>query len=499
MEEWRTWGPPGTGKTTWIAEEATRLAEEYGADQVSICSLTNAAVREAADRNIPIGLDNLTTLHARCKRALQAPPPAEAYMSDFIKAHPLYANHVPHRRDDSTQSEIILSSGFTIYDEVQIARQRMMPIGSWRYDMREWYSVWSRWCAETGLMDYTSWLEVAKERRCLPAQAIVFVDEAQDHTPLQLATIRSWKSRRLVLVGDDDQSLYEWSGSVPEEFLRSDVPKEREMTLEQSYRVPRSVHQTAMEILSRISNRKVKIYSPTDTNGSVKFSNFNLDDSRVALMPDIDDGQVHMILTSCSYMLNGIIHNLKEASIPFHNPYRMSNLSWNPLATETALASRKYLIGEWTGSAIMKWMAIMRDDIFRNRDGLSSLCAENQKNSILPSDILPYLSESTAEILLSRRPEALLKLKRRSIRGEWDYYIKTLGKDPKVIVGTIHSVKGGEADCVHIFPDLSAAGYAGALRILGLDSLHRLFYVAVTRAKHSVIIQDLSSPNSYFV
>ena len=53
-----------------------------------------------------------------------------------------------------------------------------------------------------------------------------------------------------------------------------------------------------------------------------------------------------------------------------------------------------------------------------------------------------------------------------------------LAQTPQVMVGTIHSVKGGQADVVYLFPDLSQAGDAqyargGAAR----DSVIRQFYV----------------------
>ena len=71
---------------------------------------------------------------------------------------------------------------------------------------------------------------------------------------------------------------------------------------------------------------------------------------------------------------------------------------------------------------------------------------------------------------------------------------QALVDEPRVIVGTIHSVKGGEADVVYLFPDLSKAGDAqyrqrGAPR----DSVIRLFYVGVTRARETLY---LCSPES---
>jgi superfamily I DNA/RNA helicase len=71
---------------------------------------------------------------------------------------------------------------------------------------------------------------------------------------------------------------------------------------------------------------------------------------------------------------------------------------------------------------------------------------------------------------------------------------QALVETPQVIVGTIHSVKGGEADVVFLFPDLSPAGErqyrrGGPQR----DSVIRQFYVAVTRARETLY---LCSPES---
>jgi len=55
-------------------------------------------------------------------------------------------------------------------------------------------------------------------------------------------------------------------------------------------------------------------------------------------------------------------------------------------------------------------------------------------------------------------------------------------------VSTIHGSKGGEADNVVIFTDLSPA--ADAEMNINPDDLHRLFYVAVTRTKENLYIVE---------
>jgi superfamily I DNA/RNA helicase len=57
------------------------------------------------------------------------------------------------------------------------------------------------------------------------------------------------------------------------------------------------------------------------------------------------------------------------------------------------------------------------------------------------------------------------------------------------VIGTIHSIKGGEADCVYVMPDLSPQG---AAQWQGDDddkaAVIRTFYVAMTRARHKLAL-----------
>lgn len=62
----------------------------------------------------------------------------------------------------------------------------------------------------------------------------------------------------------------------------------------------------------------------------------------------------------------------------------------------------------------------------------------------------------------------------------------TFYMDPKVNISTIHTVKGDEADVVVLMSDISKA-VASQLDV-DEDSEHRVFYVAVTRAKEKLIL-----------
>ena len=56
-------------------------------------------------------------------------------------------------------------------------------------------------------------------------------------------------------------------------------------------------------------------------------------------------------------------------------------------------------------------------------------------------------------------------------------------------MGTIHSVKGGEADVVYLFPDLSVSGmdeWDGTVEQRA--PIYRLFYVGMTRARETLVL-----------
>jgi superfamily I DNA/RNA helicase len=63
-----------------------------------------------------------------------------------------------------------------------------------------------------------------------------------------------------------------------------------------------------------------------------------------------------------------------------------------------------------------------------------------------------------------------------------------LREEPLIHVGTCHSFKGSEADTVFVYPDLSTAGAIEWQS--NRDSILRLFYVAITRAREELVLCD---------
>lgn len=490
---------------------------------MSICSLTNAAVREVGGRvGLPLPDGSVTTLHARCKRAQSAPPPAETEVVDFARRNPGFAGetHFPPEllrkivsglkqedEDAGSHSERILNGGGnTSYERVNLHRQRRIPVRLWSSRDIAWYGAWSAWCRERGIQDFTGWLEAELITPSLPPQEVVFADEAQDHTPLQLAVLRSWRTRNLVLVGDDDQALYEWSGAVPEDFFLPRLPDEQERVLGASFRVPRQVHALAQRIIYQVSRRREKAYAPRDEEGYVRREPTSILSIQNGDLPDgVEHGEgTAMILTTCRYMLKPVVATLRERGIPFHNPYSQS-ADLNPLRHSLPVL-KGFLQGGWSWGQVAEWAALLAEGTaFRKREKAKLLAYAKEH----PDDPATYerLSEAflpEALSLLMGRNLALFAQPRRvmSVGANWDYAIRVCQKvevEPRVILGTVHSVKGGEADHVHIYPDLSPAGFADYSTRQGRDRINRLAYVAVTRARRGVTLHLPDGPRAFMI
>jgi superfamily I DNA/RNA helicase len=68
-------------------------------------------------------------------------------------------------------------------------------------------------------------------------------------------------------------------------------------------------------------------------------------------------------------------------------------------------------------------------------------------------------------------------------------------RDPKIFVGTIHSVKGAEADNVVVLLDVTRSVMLNIDK--HPDTENRVFYVAFTRAKKNLILVNSNSKYSY--
>lgn len=413
-------------------------------------------------------------------------------------------------------------------------RAGLVPRDEWPDNVRTFAKRWEAWQRDVGATDFTGMIEGALERardgEPMPGNPdFLIVDEAQDNTPLEFALEIAWGryTQHLIFAGDDDQAVNGWRGADPTPLLTLTGPDVRDRMLTQSHRVPEAVRRVAQRWIRRVSLRKDKTYAPRrDAAGDVVEGAAchvpeTLDGMELVhrVRDDVDRGHTVMILASCNYMLEKLIGNLRSEGVPFHNPYRPAEGRWNPLGAveadglSTAQRVFRYLLPSeaafaagvgrlWTGEDVQAWMELVKptnpgSGMVRTAKKLASvfpakeIVGEAEFRALFkPDDIgterfydvadqsLTWLSDN---LLAGRRERAVYPLRIARTAGP-----AALAEPPRVVVGTIHSVKGAAADIVYLSPDISGAALRGLADGTGTDDLLRLFYVGMTRAYRSL-------------
>jgi len=529
--EFRIFGPPGTGKTTNLSRQIGRAAARYGAHQVLVTSFSRAAAAELTARDLPIPGQMVGTLHSHCWHALGGPKIAEANVNEWNRDHPDLAITPVKRQGAKLEGEENVEDDPENTKQGDAALQRLSRYRGARKERKLWPrtvlefdALWSEYKRENGLLDFTDLIEVALREVALAphAPSVIFADEAQDLNALQLALIRKWGQRAeyFIVAGDDDQTIYSFTGATPDAFLDPEVPADHRIILKQSYRVPRAVHAFAERLIHTVSRRQVKEYVPRDEEGAVARS---LDTCRrpehivADIARSLESGKDVMLLAACAYMLQPVIRALRSEGVPFHNPYRRSNGSWNPLhiGKPGSAASRIVaLVGghpasgqgyrPWTMDDVVQWAewlaakSVLRHSVKSKLKTMGTLeeATIEKLNAVFESGALDALADAwdggcaaLVEWWQKRLPFEVGQRVQFPVDIAKKRGPQALARKPQVIVGTIHSVKGGQADTVYVFPDLSQAGDL-EYRSTGLpkDSVIRLFYVAATRARERLVI-----------
>ena len=378
-------GPPGTGKTTYMAKRVQRVAETHphrtiaGGTPALVCSLTKAAAAQAAGKSMPVPKEAVATMHAHGWRAQGSPPLAEVAVDEFNKAHPGLAISASTAKSDDDvigPQGVGSAPGDEYAAEYHHMRHACTPRHQWDSGVQAWALKWEAWKQEAGVCDFTDMIDKAPEEAPMDP-AVVFVDEAQDMSKLEFLKLRQWgkSAGAMVTVGDPYQALYKWRGAHPEYLLDDMGDEERFGVLSQSYRVPGAIHARAMDWIRNINGYTPLDYKPTPEPGLVDYcgSDFKTPYSAIDLAQEkVAEGKSVMMITSCNYMTNPIVHELRSQGIPFSNPWRETNRNWNPIGPRkgTSMASRVQALmagPRWTMKQFNLWTSCMQVKGLLNR------------------------------------------------------------------------------------------------------------------------------------
>lgn len=136
---------------------------------------------------------------------------------------------------------------------------------------QEWikiYKIYQDACDRAGLVDFPELLLRAYELWLKKPHILhhyqqrfqhILVDEFQDTNKIQYAWIKLFAGTqgKVMIVGDDDQSIYGWRGAQVENIHRflKDFAKAEIIRLEQNYRSTGNILESANELISNNSNR----------------------------------------------------------------------------------------------------------------------------------------------------------------------------------------------------------------------------------------------------
>jgi DNA helicase II / ATP-dependent DNA helicase PcrA len=119
----------------------------------------------------------------------------------------------------------------------------------------------------------------------------VLVDEYQDvnYAQYQLITMLAGKNRNVVVVGDDDQSIYAWRGADVSLILRfgSDYPDAKIVKLERNYRSTKNILTAAYEVVRHNRSRADKrLWTESDDGAPVTVTQTGTEQDEAMLVAD---------------------------------------------------------------------------------------------------------------------------------------------------------------------------------------------------------------------
>jgi DNA helicase-2/ATP-dependent DNA helicase PcrA len=527
-QEHHIYGPPGTGKTTTVAKNVERAVEKYGPNKVMVSSHTRAAATELMGRGLSVNEGLVGTLHALCYRALGHPELAETHIDQWNEEHPYFRLSKKEISNHAQSVENLSDSSDQLLGSYNLHRARLLGRETLPYSIKAFADRWEDWKEANSYRDFTDLIQMGRDNfEIVPGRPdVIFIDEAQDLSALQFACISKWSTscKKVVFIGDDDQAIYLFAGADARNLIDRPIPDQNRIILKQSYRLPRAVRNVSQKWIERCTHRQEKEFAPRNAEGVARaMAGTNWQDPALLIrdvIKTIEEGQTAMILGTCSYMLRPIIEAMRSEGILFHNPYKKERGDWNPYrigATSTISKCLQYIRSEdnwsphWNAINLHAWSTLVKaTGVFKRgaKKVLDEIAKKEHGGQILLKDQLegyledgPWFSslDPWGVNQLSFLEENAVEAKRRTVQLACNA-VRRQGLDrgftpPKIIIGTVHSVKGAEADVVYLLPDMSNSAMenwhkGGDYR----DAVRRTFYVGMTRARNELVIPDPGGP-----
>ncbi len=504
----KIFGPPGTGKTHTLIERVLKghLARGVKPIEIAFISFTNKAVDTAIERALKAfpqydtdDFARFKTLHKFCRRYFEEEVfDPKACMLDYALQASIIKTSDKRLSDDNfTYKDWSLGvydkSRNMMLDPVEVYKKEQHKIDSLDVYIRK-IDTYNHYKKDS-FIDFTDMIERTIDEVDFPELQILILDEAQDFTPLQWSVLYklAQKAKRVYLAGDDDQGIYKFNGSDPKYFTTY-FPG-RKVILRQTRRFGEAIHHFSQIIRRGILDSIEKDYEHLEKEGYVKrYLNF-------AEIPIGDLPGTWYILGRVNTTVNELRLSAKEAGLYFADNRGNKSFDvkqWRAIKAWTAISKGKD-ISKQNAEVMMRYIREVKDHSYRRTgfwidlpdtqtydfDGLCDWCGLNLNDEAATKPWWQILLRN----FTPSQTEYFLRLLQR-------YGQKSLDDDPQIIIDTIHSVKGGEANNVVLYSKTNwPASYVNKKDANDKSDEKRVYYTGATRARDTLHI--LSSNYRY--
>lgn len=451
-------GAPGCGKTTAlmdILEEELKLVEP---DQIAFVSFTRKGTYEGQGRAnelfglTPEELPYFRTLDSLAFRAgnfsrndmmkkedyrkfseLMGMKFTGYYTADFSGTDDKYLHYYTMRKENARRA-------LELEEELDMIQAEFVCTNFDAFKKRR------------GVVDFGDIMtQFVEADQPLPVR-VAIIDEAQDLSALKwrMCRVAFRHCERVYIAGDDDQAIYEWSGADVKNFLAIEHhPTNKVRILDQSYRMRKNILDYAKKISAEIENRVPKEFAPVSDGGKVHRHN-TVDE--ILIRPN----ETYYLLARNNYHLAQWKEYLVRNAILF---YYKHEKSFKEKDFKTIVLYERMRKGiALTEQEEMAVRVYLKDDAVMTEPWFNSLQFQPIHGLFTPDEKIDYYRN-----LIAKKVERV---------------------EPKVMINTIHGVKGGEADNVVLMLDFTRR--VKIAMETNPDSEMRTLYVGMTRAKHNL-------------
>ena len=289
---YKYYGPPGTGKTYKLISRAKAYVRMgVPLDKIAYFAFTKKAAEEARER-MPAEDKDLyyfRTIHSFAFDQLDLNTKKVMQGSDYEKIGKKLNLRLKYY-DKYNKEEIFYSNSDSPYFQmIGKAINRDVTIKE-EYNRNEHNSKEIKWHILKNIddnlknyktvkkkLDFNDMINQLLLKEDLPRFKAIFIDEAQDLSPLQWKLFDKLKQYTddIYLAGDDDQAIFAWAGADVDRFISEKADKEK--VLKYSKRISRAVQeQSIIPLTNIIGLRKLKKYYPRDYEGEcLKINNLD--------------------------------------------------------------------------------------------------------------------------------------------------------------------------------------------------------------------------------